>query len=165
MLRLLRSLPVALLLAAAPVAAQAATARTAAADSALVRYAGVVLIEKLAPALSEAAHDTTSQWWTMEFPASSVPGMWEELRNFLTGALHARDSLPRDRGRGFLVVRSVTMHASAMSFEVMVGGAQLCEGSWRGNDRTYLVRSEFSGRTWMWPTVTSGPHSYSPSCW
>ena len=154
------------LLAATTLArAQAPVARDGSADSALVRYAGQLIIERLAPSMSSAAHDTTQSWWTMRFPPSHVPAMWDDLRAYLSKALRARDSVASDSTRAFIDVGHVQNGDNVMTFRVTIGVAQRCNGAWRGNDHTYFVRTERSGGTWMWPTVQNGPHSYSASCW
>lgn len=150
---------------AARTPAQDPVTRSAAADSALVRYAGAVIIEKLAYAMSSAAHTTNQRWWLMTFPPSNVPSLWTELRSFLKNALHGRDSVATDSAGDFLSVGSVRLLDNVMTFHVVIGRVQRCKGEWRGNDQAYDVRTELSGGTWMYPTVKLGIESYSPSCW
>lgn len=150
---------------ASPTYAQAPIHHDASADSAQVRYAGIVIFRQLAPALAEAAQDTTRHWWRVQLPTSRVPRLWENLRGHLVKALHARDSVATDSTMGYVVVGDPRLDGNVMTFTVTIGTGQRCGGSWRGNDQDYFVRTERSGGTWMWPTVSQGGHGYSASCW
>lgn len=147
-----------------PARSQEPIAHDARTDTVLVRYAGMVVLEHLAQAMSAAAHDSTRHWWKIRLPTSPAPALWENLRGYLTKVLYARDSVATDSAFRFVAVDDVRIEGNVMTFTVVIGGAHRCREMWLGNDQAYHVRSEREGTSWMWPRVSRGAHGYSPSC-
>lgn len=139
---------VAVALVAAPVRVAAAQSARAVDDSTIIRFTSMVVFEKLAPEIAEAAERGPKRWWKVRLPEWGPPEAWAKVRRHLLLTVNGRDSVATDTRYSFVDVQSPVVHADTLTVTLTIGRAFKCGTSWVEGTTTHEARLRINGAWW-----------------